>query len=419
MIHKDQVGYLLIDIFLEMAKYKILFFCPDHHISYDIRTLNNEGVGGGITARVRIAHALAKRGHDVTLYINCPEENVIDGVKYRHFSHYVNEETDLFVAGTSGGGLNLSVLNNLNIHSRKQILMIHGIEMPQNVDFDRFDCLYVPSNFLRIIVNEKWQVPSQKIFVTNHGVTDDYDLSNDGKNSDPYTLTYIGHPSKGLDTAICIFRILHRNDPRFNLHIFGGNKMWGGVDDEIPAEDGLVVHGLIGQKNLARELQKISFSLNLQSREEPFGMAVIESMRAGCIVLASPVGAYPELIYNGYNGFLISGNHSDQATREKAASTILELTQKSGYMKYIRSNAIKFPLSWHTVAETWESHWDWLFNREKMLGIMTTSTLGKYVLRNDRLLLLADGLHCIECGHYQPSVPNNNVHDHFIRVMMP
>ena len=37
------------------------------------------------------------------------------------------------------------------------------------------------------------------------------------------------------------------------------------------------------------------FSLNLQAIEDSFGMSIIEAMQAGSVVVASPLGAYPEI----------------------------------------------------------------------------------------------------------------------------
>ena len=90
----------------------------------------------------------------------------------------------------------------------------------------------------------------------------------------------------------------------------------------MPSDPGLDYRGLVGQKELVKELMRCSYSMNLQSRLEPFGMVITESMRAGCIVIASPVGAYAELVRDGEDGFLIQGDHEVEETREKTAKLI-------------------------------------------------------------------------------------------------
>lgn len=398
-------------------KYQVVFYCPDQHIQYDVRTLDQRGVGGGVTSRIRMAHALARKGHEVYLYVNCAEEGMNDGVTYTHFSKYSRQDADIFIAGTSGDKLDLGSIQISRIKAGKKLLMIHGVDLPANVNTDEYDSVYLLSNFVRTIAINKWQVTPRKVFVTYRGIEEQNFSSITNQTRDPFSLVYLGHPSKGLDTALAIFRNLHSFDPRFSLHIFGGNQLWGEKEQTMQAEEGLVVHGLVGQKQLAAELYKFGFSLNLQAREEPFGMTVIESMRAGCIVLASPVGAYPELIYTGYNGFLVPGLHTDPQTREKASRLIMELLTNPGYMNYIRTNSIKFPLTWDMVAAAWESHWDWMTTPTDKQKDLYESTLGKYIFRNRSLLMLADGLHCVECGHYDRWAANNNFHDHLYPVM--
>ncbi|MRR30977.1 glycosyltransferase, partial [bacterium] len=145
---------------------------------------------------------------------------------------------------------------------------------------------------------------------------------------------------------------------------------------------------------------------NLQAIEEGFGLAVCESMKAGCIVLASRVGAYPEIIRHGYNGFLIDGVHTDHLTHEKTVSLILELLKNPEYLDYIRSNAMQTPFSWQTIAKTWQGHWDWALSNASKDSSFNHSSL-RCLKCHGKLLALADGLHCVECGHYQQSLPDS------------
>ncbi|RJQ26839.1 glycosyltransferase family 1 protein [Candidatus Parcubacteria bacterium] len=385
-------------------KYNVTIYCPDQHFIYDINTLEQNGVGGGITARIRMAHVLAARGHVVTMYNNCPKNGTLFGVQYRHFIQLDRVETDIFIASTSGGGLDLSTLRPKDIAAKLKILMVHGIDPPKGVDLGLFDHIYALSNFARGIVANNWFVEENKIFVSHRGVVDDYDQTKIGPapDRDPYALVYAGHPSKGLDTAIKVLRLLRQSDPRISLHIYGGYRLWGGDEQPLNIEPGVAYHGLIGQRELAQKMQACSFSLNLQEREEPFGMVVIESMRAGCIVLASPVGAFPEIIQHGTNGFLIEGNSNDISVQSQAAQLIMELIQHPDYASFIRCNAMNYPLSWHTVAEAWEGHWNCHFKERQSSS--QRSMFGTCLSCGADWLPLADGLHCTGCGRYQRSI---------------
>jgi glycosyltransferase involved in cell wall biosynthesis len=378
-------------------KYKISLYCPDSHILYDIRTLDQKGVGGGITSRIRIAHALAKLGHAVTLLINCPQNKTIQGVRYIHYSQCKSVDADVFIASTSGGAFDLGGLQSMQVNARLKILMLHGVPLPHQVNYQNFDFVYFPSNFVKERFCINIPLNQKQIFTSYRGVEESFFKKRNSKR-DPFKLVYFGHPEKGLEDAISILRMLRKTDQRFTLHVFGGYGLWGNAQKSIPPEPGLVDYGLIGQKKLIPLLQGMGFSLNLQAIEEGFGLAVCESMKAGCIVLASRVGAFPEVIQQGYNGFLIDGLHTDLQTHQKAVKLILQLIDQPEYFEYVRKNASQTPFSWQTIAQSWQGHWDWHLNHQP------TDSMGVCSKCKGALIALADGFHCVECGHYQPSL---------------
>jgi glycosyltransferase involved in cell wall biosynthesis len=383
--------------------YKILLYCPDNHITYNLHTLDHIGVGGGITARLRMAHALANLGHKVTVFINCPQEEIIQGVSYHHYSHLEDSQTDIAIFSSSGGELNFKKISFQKISAQLKILMVHGDTFPGNISPNDIDFVYSLSNFVREIAINQWEIDPGKVFVSYRGVVRETTSERAIPKRDPFKLVYFGHPSKGLDAAVQVLKILRQSDPRFSLHVFGGNRLWGMSEEPIRPDEGLIYHGLIGQKELAARLHEMSYSINLQSREEPFGMVVTESMHAGCVVLASPVGAYPEIIKDGWNGFLIPGRHSDPETHNLTANKILDLMDHPNEMDRIRDNAISSPLSWETIARSWIGHWNWALSNVKSKPVSNHPLGFSCSLCNGPCFSLSDGLHCLDCGNYQNS----------------
>lgn len=380
-------------------KYKIAFYCPDRHIIYNLHTLDKEGVGGGITARIRMAHALAGNGHRVAVYVNCPNDETIAGVRYRHFSEFDDFKSEILIVSTSGGDLDLGSLAGKKVPADLKILMVHGVECPKNIDPQIFDYVYAPSNFIRKTIITHWKIEPRNVFVVHHGVVRNIRPGKYQKR-DLFKLVYFGHPSKGLDPAIQVLRLIRKSDPRYSLHVFGGSRLWGEPEQPVQKEPGVFYHGQVGQKELAHRLQEMSFSLNLQTREEPYGMVIDESMHAGCIVLARPVGAYPELVCDGYNGFLVPGVEMDSKTWEFATGLILQLMQTPGHMEYIRENAVHSPFGWEVIARAWTGHWDWALKNGSSISGPSMQLL-KCAECHGNLLALADGLHCVNCGNYQ------------------
>ena len=72
----------------------------------------------------------------------------------------------------------------------------------------------------------------------------------------------------------------------------------------------------------------------------------MEAMAAGCLVVASPVGAFLELIQHGEIGFLIDGDPAEPGTVRRAAELILALSEKPGWVRKIRHQASCTPLDW-------------------------------------------------------------------------
>jgi glycosyltransferase involved in cell wall biosynthesis len=384
------------------SRFDVVIISPDCHIRYDGRTPNGTGVGGGLTARVRLAAALARQSQRVTVVCNCPAEKRIEGVWYRSFADFRGCDTDILILNTTGGQLDLTPVLNTTIKARLRIVWVQGVDAPKGLSPQVFDHLCAPSNFIRAIAETQWGIAGNKLFVCHNGI--ERCLYRRGILSrpvkrEPYRLIFNGHPSKGLDYAIQVLRALHKRDRRFELHVFGGNRLWGQSDPVAAHEPGLVWHGMLGQKQLIKELLRGSFALHLQTRLEPFGIALAECMAAGAIVLASPVGAYPELVQHGYNGLMIPGDPRSPAVQQRAVDYIQALSANPDWADYIRRNAKWMPLDWDTLARAWLEFWRWVLSGSPETGPPFAS--GAVCPEcNQPSLALADGYHCIRCGLY-------------------
>jgi glycosyltransferase involved in cell wall biosynthesis len=381
----------------------VTIYCPDGHLVYDGRTADRQGVGGGVTARIRLARALASLGHRVTMLVNCPRQAVYDRVRYVPWQHAKRIQTEILVLNTSGGGLDLRPVLGIDVQARLRIVWVQGVPAPHGLHEMGLDFLCAPSNFIRAVAQREWGVAPAETFVA-------YNAADGARpwpgwlepRRDPFRLVYTSHPSKGLDAAIGVKRTLRRRDARFHLHVYGGARLWGQQESAPPPEDGLVYHGLTGQARLARALRSASVSLNLQAREEPLPLAAIEAMRAGCVVLASPVGGYPEIVRHGENGFLVPGDHRKESTWQRAADLASHLVGEPEHARYLRANARHVPWDWETMARAWSGHWDWALGRPGNAG-PAGAALGLACAEcGSDYLPLADGYHCTSCGLYTP-----------------
>ncbi len=386
------------------TRYDVTIYCPDQHLVYDGRTADRQGVGGGVTARIRLARALAALGHRVTMCVNCPREGAYSGVRYLPWQSADRIRTDILVLNTSGGALDLRPILAVDVQARRRIVWVQGGACSARAPRGRPGLSLCPQQFhpargpARV---EGGALPRRSSRTTlptalDHGPA----LAWRMPSRDPYRLVYTSHPSKGLEAAIGVLRVLRKRDVRYHLHVYGGARLWGQEEHAPPPEDGLFYHGLTGQARLARALRHAGISLNLQEREEPLPLAAIEAMRAGCVVLASPVGGYPEIVQHGHNGFLVPGSHLDEATWHRTADLVSHLVEKPAHARYLRHNAQRVPWDWATMALTWSGHWDWILGHKES-GLVPGTPLDLACAEcGGAYLPLADGYHCTRCGFY-------------------
>lgn len=371
--------------------------CPDRHLRYTGRTPEQSGVGGGVTARIRMAEALARAGCQVSMVVNCGREEWHKGVHYIPLGEARGLRVDVCIVNSSGGAYSLEGLESEGVESGLRIYWMSGVDSPAGFDAGRFDYVYAKSNFLRKQALENWGVPCSKVFVAYNGFEEAYFRDVDAEESrDPYQLVYFSHPSKGLDAALRVLRILREQNERFHLEVFGGAALWGQHEERKVDEPGMVFHGLVGQRELARHLVRASYSICLQEREEPFGMVLTESQRAGCVVLASPVGAFPELIRHGVDGFLVEGPGCSEEAARTAAEIILEIDADHTRRDSIRRKARSVPWSSDMMARVWLQHWAYVVSDSKFDWKVT-----RCANCSGTTISLVDGQHCFRCGWFE------------------
>ncbi len=132
-------------------------------------------------------------------------------------------------------------------------------------------------------------------------------------------ILYVGalNQKKGVLDLVAICAEIKKEFGQFILYIAGGEKEAGLIDKihrtarELKVADKIHLSGEIsGQKKLDHFLKCHVFIL--PSYVENFPVAILEAMRAGMPVVATPVGAIPEMIRDEENGFLVQAGDIKQ-----------------------------------------------------------------------------------------------------------
>jgi len=206
----------------------------------------------------------------------------------------------------------------------------------------------------------KLGIPEDKVKVTYGGVPEDegpeepFDVK--GKN-----VLFVGSlvRQKGVDVLLKAFKNVKKDmgsspvssiDP-VNLIIVGDGKQRPALErlaDDLGLED---VY-FLGMKRDLKSIFKKSSVLVLPSREEGFGLILLEAMANGVPVIASNVGGVPEIIEDGKNGLLFETGDFEDLARKITRVLKLEDDEseklRDGLMKRGRETIKKF--NWKTMA---------------------------------------------------------------------
>jgi glycogen(starch) synthase len=114
-------------------------------------------------------------------------------------------------------------------------------------------------------------------------------------------------PKKGFDRLVEAFARVARTDPAVGLLIGGDGASRAGLEDRAQAlgiSDRVRFAGRLSRGQVLWATQHASLFV-LPSRVEPFGIVVLEAMRAGLPVIVSSAGGAPDIVREGIEGYVV------------------------------------------------------------------------------------------------------------------
>ncbi len=123
---------------------------------------------------------------------------------------------------------------------------------------------------------------------------------------------YLGQVSahKGIETLVKAFRQLPFNNVR--LHVTGRGDLLPKIKELAAADDRIIFHDFVSRENKDALLQKSRALILPSVWWEPFGRVILEAHAFGLPVIASRIGAIPELVEEEKTGFLFEpGDQND------------------------------------------------------------------------------------------------------------
>ncbi|OQX22589.1 MAG: hypothetical protein BWK75_00345 [Candidatus Altiarchaeales archaeon A3] len=153
---------------------------------------------------------------------------------------------------------------------------------------------------------------SKKIVLPNIFEIDETESKKEKTNKKTFDIIYAGglERKKGGHTLIKAFRKIH--DKYIRLHIFGSGEYEVYFKKLAEGDKRIIFYGQMPNEELQKFYKISDIAVMPSEYFETFGRIIIESFRVGVPVIGSNVGAIPELIKEGYNGFLFEPGNDEQ-----------------------------------------------------------------------------------------------------------
>ncbi len=321
------------------------------------RSLDERPLGGTETGIIRLAAELQSKGCDVTVFTTHPNPPASQ-------PRYLPKEA---IESCGAVDAYISVRDWIpllyNVKARKRFLWT-GDSYDQFPNFgigDKrvahlTDGLLAVSHWQADTLSQASGFPREKITVIRNGIQ--ADLFQGEELRQPYRLIYSSTPYRGLEYAPTLFTRLKAEFPQAELHVFSGYKVYDQNEQEFASlreslqkTPGIVVHGNIDQRQLAREFMKSSILFYPCHFEETSCITAMEAMAAGCIPITSRLAALPETIADA--GCLIEGLPQDSHYAHDFLAACSKVFSDSTYRSEMQQLALQraASLTWSHVAD--------------------------------------------------------------------
>ena len=159
----------------------------------------------------------------------------------------------------------------------------------------------------------RWTRPRSPVVPVLYGLEASPDGAPSRSEADTPTLLTVARlaPQKGLDVLVRAMRLVRQSTP-------GATLLIAGEGPERPSLEALVrslelgdAVRLLGHRTDVAELMRTAWILVHPARWEGFGLVFLEAMRERLPIVATRVGAVPEIVVDGVTGTLVPAQHPD------------------------------------------------------------------------------------------------------------
>jgi glycosyltransferase involved in cell wall biosynthesis len=341
----------------------------NHGIAFDGSTPFSQPLGGSESSIIYMARELARCGHEMTVYANCPRPGDYDGVTYRHYHEFFSEHFparwDALISFRSFDPFLLG-----RVAPRMIFWTGDAFDQPAMKNFGHdslqanVDLVLCVSEWHRQTFIETFQLPAGKVVATRNGFNPD--LIRNSDNRDWSRAAYSSTPFRGLDILLRMFPDIRRQISDFSLDVFSSMRVYGwnaeqdqrefGAMYAAATEAGVNWHGSVSQPLLLEQLGRTGLFLYPNTFDETSCIAAIEAQASGCVVVTSAKAALNETVEHGRTGICVKGDPASHAYQREFIETVCALLRNrpllERFSQAARDRAFQ-KYTWSSVASEW------------------------------------------------------------------
>ena len=360
------------------GKDSVVIYCGETSEPWSPKSMD-KGIGGSEEACIHLSKELVKLGHSVTVYNNCPEEGVYDGVEYLNSVRFNPKDCYNILVGWRCNPF------AYHIQASKKIIWTHDLP---NFNFSPDNIL----SFDKIVMLSKYhasllpkEIPDEKIYISTNGLNPDDYRGLDNIKREGHRVIYASSYDRGLEQLLQGWKQVRESVPDAELHCYYGWNTYdqyinkGLIKDdgfkkrmlELFKQEGVYDHGRIGHKELLVEYAKSSV----------LAYPCTYAGEINCLALSKAIacGCYP--LTNDFAVMAERNTHGRVVKDEKFISSLITLLRKGGTK--VENQGYLESLSWASVAKDWSDnlfpneietvvqdryHWTWdLLDRKETI----------------------------------------------------
>lgn len=240
-------------------------------------------------------------------------------------------------------------LENLKYESfkKEKLYPPYWLELEKQI-YDQASIIFVRSTNIKKSLEEQYDQPNDKVVCVFAGSNVETATPFFPKNRfEKQNLLFVGidWERKGGPSLVAAFQKIQSRFPKASLTIVGCNPDVNMTNIKIV--------GRVAPKTLKQYYQDASIFC-MPTKEEPFGIAFLEAMQAGLPIIGTNVGAIPDFVQNGWNGYLVEPGDVEQIA--KAISFFFDDPEQCRLYGSKSYQLVKEKYNWSAVGEKIQSN---------------------------------------------------------------